>query len=405
MTPPLYPLDGCRVVDFTTIWAGPQLCAAMSDMGAEVIKVESRMGTDQARSNVAQKSEFRLRMESQRHARGRKYHVTLNLASGEGLGILADILRTADVFVCNLSPKVIEKFGLSYEELRPHRPDLIMATISAAGHTGPWSDLMAMGPAINPVVGSDSLVGYPDTGELVLSYWDPDPAMGAMGFYAIMLALLHREETGEGQFLDLSFCELLPDLIPEPFMEYQMTGAVPGPRGNAHPRMAPHGIYPSADEDSWISVAVATDEEWTALCEAIDRPELATDPRFANTTSRVAHRDELDAIVTDWTRRCGDYEAMDLLQAAGVAAAPALNIGQIFLDPHDTHRRTSIRVETPDIDASEVTYGIPWRLSETPGALQRLARPMGSDNRAFFSELMGMPVAEVERLIENKALY
>lgn len=398
------PLDGYRVVDLTTIWAGPQTCAALSDMGAEVIRIESALGTDQSRTNIAEKSEYRLKLESQRHARGRDYYITLNLSSVDGYQLLLDILKTADVFICNLSPKVVEKFRLSYEELRPVRPDLIMATISAAGHTGPWNDLMAMGPAINPVVGSDSLVGYPDTGELMLSYWDPDPAMGTMAYYAVMLALYHREETGEGQLLDLSFCELLPNLIPEAFLEYQMTGVIPGPRGNQHPRMVPHGLFSCLGEDSWVSIAVGDDVEWKALCHALDLPDLVDDPRYARIQGRLKHRGELDEIVSAWTSERTPDQIAEYLQRAGVAAMPALSIGQIFFDPHDTYRRTSVRVETPDIEAGELTYGIPWRLNGTPGAVRRLGKPLGFDNERFYSEFMGMSPETLSSLRDRDAL-
>lgn len=398
------PLAGYRVVDITQVWAGPQLCSSMGDMGAEVIRVESLAGTDIGRISSVPKSDFRRFLESQRHSRARAYCITLNIAEPEGGELFRELISTTDIFVCNLSPRVQEKLGIRYQDLRPLRPDLIMATISAAGHTGPFRELMAYGPGFNAFVGHDSLVGYPDTGELMSAYWDPDPAMGVMGFYAVMLAIWHREETGEGQHVDLSFSEFLTGLLGEPVLEYQMTGEVPGPQGNLHPCLAPHNIYPSSGDDSWVSIAVGAEEEWVALCRVMEIPELASDPRFADGALRLEHREELDEIIGRWTRGRTHDEAMHLLQEVGVAATPAFNIGELYHDPHDTYRRTSVPVEAPGLAKEDVIYGIPWHLSETPGAIQRLGVGMGRDNDVFFSQVLGLPDDRIRELADRHVL-
>ena len=154
-----------------------------------------------------------------------------------------------------------------------------------------------------------------------------------------------------------------------------MTGEVPKPKGNRHPHMAPHEIYPSKDDDSWVSIAVNGEEEWRAFCGAIGRPELAADPRFATLADRLANLAALDETVAAWTRERSSIEATHVLQRAGVAAAPAYKVSELYHDPHDIARRTSIDVHVDELDAAAVTYGIPWRLSETPGAVRSLGRP------------------------------
>lgn len=401
----ILPLQGLRVVEISQIWAGPQLCSSLGDMGAEVVRIESRAGTDQVRFSEAEKGEYRVLLESQRHARSRSYYISLNVASSEGKEIFKEIITTADLFVCNLSPKALRKLGLTYEDLRPYRPDLVMATISATGSDGPWSDLVAFGPSMNAVMGSDSLVGYPDTGELMASYWDPDPTMGVMGFYAVMLALYHRQETGEGQHIDLAFSEQLVDLISEPVLEYQMRGVLPKPRGNRHPRMAPHQIYPCLLEDTWVSIAVSLQTEWQALCIAIGQPGLASDPRFAETDGRLTHLDELDDIISEWTRGYTNTQATEILQAVGVAATPAFGVAEAYHDPHDIHRRTSINLETTDLPPDLVTYGIPWRLSLTPGSVRRLGQTLGYDNHSFLTEMLGFRKSQLDQLTKGHVLY
>ena len=400
------PLEGYRIIDFTQVWAGPQIGAALGDMGAEVVRVESRAGTDVQRNSPVEKSPMRQKLDSQWYYRSRSDYITINLLKPQGVELLKRLVQWGDVLVLNLSPKTQQALGVDYASLRSLKPELIMASFSAAGQDGPWSDLLAFGPAISCIIGTESLVGYPGGhGQPMLHIWDPDPAMGVMLGFAILTALYHRERTGQGQLIDLAFTEMLPGFLGEPILEYQMSGRAPEPSGNQHPRMAPHEIYACRDEDTWVSIAVGTEQEWQALCHVIGPPELATDDRFSDSYRRVNHRAELDAIVGAWTSQRTHVEAADVLQQAGVAAAPAFSVADLYHDPHDVYRRTSIKVETPDLEAGDVTYGIPWRLSETPGSIRQLGRPMGSDNHRFFSSQLDMSPDEIDRLIQEQVIY
>ncbi len=400
------PLDGLRVIDFTQVWAGPQISACLGDMGAEVVRVESNAGTDVQRNTNREKSEMRKLLETHWYYRSREYYVTLNLLKEEGVALLKRMLHWGDVLVLNLSPHKQRALGVDYETLRKEKPDLILVAFSAAGQWGPYDDLLAFGPSMNIAVGSDALVGYPeDHGKPMLHVWDPDPGMGVMLGYAILTAVFHRSRTGEGQLVDLPFSELLPNFLGEPILEYQISGEVPKPKGNRHPHMAPHEIYPSSGEDTWVSIAVATEEEWRSFCTVIGEPDLAADPRFATLSARQANLAVLDETVSTWTRSCSNIQATHLLQQAGVAAAPAYKVSELYHDPHDISRRTSINVNVDNLNANDVTYGIPWRLSETPGAIRGLGRPLGADNKRFFGGELQLDPTEIKRLIEGQVIY
>ena len=405
------PLEGTRVIDLTQVWAGPALGAYLGDMGAEVIRVESMAGTDLLRRNQAQhtgqeKSEFRTLLDSQWHYRNRRYYLTLNLASSEGLDLFHDLVRQSDVVLQNFSPMTAQRFGLTFESLKRIRPDVIVASISAAGQDGPWHDLLGFGPSVNAIAGTNGLVGYPDDdGKLMMSIWDPDPAMGVMASYAVMTALFRRGRTGQGQQVDLPFTEFLPSLLGEPVLERQMNGRMPKPMGNLHPRLVPHNVFPCIEPETWVSIAVQTEEEWRGLCEAMGKPELQRDPRFSDLRHRLDNREAIEGIVGDWTRGRTSGQVTETLQAAGVAAAPAFSVAELYHDPHDQYLRSTVHIDTPGLPPEALTYGIPWRLSETPGSVRYLGRDPGQDNEELFGEVLGLSEAEIERLVEQGAIY
>ncbi len=399
-----FPLAGLRVVEISQVWAGPQLCACLGDMGAEVIRIESAYGTDFGRFSRVERSPLRAFLELHRHPRSRDHYISINLGNAEGSALFREIIKTADVFVCNVAPRAMEKLKLTYGDIKPLRPDIVMATISAAGLTGPRKDLVGFGPSVNAVAGSDSLVGYPETGKLMTSFWDPDPVMGVAGAYGVLLGIYHRQATGEGQLIDLSFFEVLTGLIGEAMLEYQMWGKLPALRGNTHPVMAPHGVYGSDGEDAWISIAVKTEEEWRGLCKAFQQPELADDPRFRTFDLRRRNRKALDALVQEWCQQRPPDDAVKLLQEHGVAAARVMSVGDAFHNPHDAYRRTNIEILDPTITKDQVTYGIPWRLNKTPGALRRMGQPCGQDNMRFFTTMLGLTQELVEDMAKRDVL-
>jgi benzylsuccinate CoA-transferase BbsF subunit len=399
-----YPLEGYRVADLGQVWAGPVLAHLLADMGAEVIRIESKAGTDQMRNLARDPSEIRKSLDANFVYRNRTC-VTVNFTKPRGAELVKEIVKRCDIVIENFAPRVLRKFGLGYEAFKAVKPDIIMVSMSAAGQDGPYRDLMGYGPSINSLSGVDSLVGYPGEQQLMVNVWDADPTTAVTAAFAVQSALHYRERTGKGQYIDLSFYEGLASLVGEGIMDCSMNKRVALPRGNQHPMMAPHGIYPCAGKDKWVSIAVKTQAEWQAFCTAIGSPKWAKDERFADVFGRLQHREALDDLVAQWTRQHKNYEAMHLLQKHGVAAAIVATLEDVYLDPHDAFRRTSLKIVDKRQDPQDVVYGIPWRLSDTPGAIHKLASPMGADNERIFRGMLNMPKDEYQRLMDEQVIY
>jgi len=399
-----YPLDSYRVVDFSWVWAGPLLGMILADMGAEVIKVETNKRLDSARltpgrTTVGPETDFVF------HSMNRnKLGITVDMSDPRGAALIRGLVEISDVAVENFSPKGLRNLGLEYASLREVNPQLVMISLPAAGQYGPLSDIVTYAPSLGALCGYSSLIGYP--GERVLGEQTPylDVNSAIHGAFAVLAALYYRERTGKGQYIDMAQIEVGASAIGEAFMEYFINGRVMGTRGNRHPAMAPHNNYPCKGDDKWISIAVKTDEEWRSFCDAIGSPPWAEDVRFGDGSNRLRNQEELDRLVSGWTVELTYYEAMDILQKAGVAAAPCLDLSERFSDPHFEERQTHLQVEHP-ATGDDIIAGIPFKLSETPCEVRRPAPLLGQHNEYVFGELLGKTREEIAQLIEDKVIY
>ena len=231
--------------------------------------------------------------------------------------------------------------------------------------------------------------------EIGISY--PDPNAGIFGAFAIMAALTQRALTGEGQYIDQSQWETALVLMPEGLLQYEMTGREPERQGNRDCVMAPHECYPAAGEDNWVSIAVGTEEEWRALCRVMGNPALADDARFKTASLRKENEDALDEIVTVWARQHDRWEVTRMLQAAGVAAFPAMSNKDLAEDPHLLERGFLVEPEHPEIGKRKHA-GIPWKMSETPCAVRSAAPIRGADTEDVMKSLLGYTSDKVEQL-------
>ncbi len=412
--PPL-PLSRYRVVDFGTAWAGPMAAQLLADLGAEVIKVESRERMDGLRlgrpivGDDITGGDRGLWPELQPVFHGinrNKLSVTLNLKTDDGLSLVRELLARSDVAINNYSPGVLERLGLSYQEMRQLRPDIILVSMPALGETGPLRDVLAYAPIIQALSGLMSVVGYsedePLVGELQAPWSDVVAAIHAA--LASVAALRHRNLTGQGQFIEVAQLEATTSMLGDAFLEYQMTGSAPLPQGNFDLAFAPHNNYPCSDPDRWIAIAVGNDEEWSAFCQALGSPAWSTDDRFGTLTARLTNIAELDAQVSAWTRRHTAQDITDLLQGYGVAAMPVMNIEDQFINPHLQERQAYLEVEHPHVGI-EWLYGMPWLLSSTPGGITRPAPLLGQHNDYILGELLGLPAGELERLQGEQVIY
>jgi len=400
------PLAGVRVTEFTSAWAGPYATCLLGFLGAEVIKVESRQRIDHARlisfttssnfSNPDQSPVFNsLNLN--------KKSVCLNLTRPEAVEISKQLVMKSDVVVENMRPGVIGRLGLDYQALHEVKPDIIYLSSSSCGQTGPHRKHVGYAPNFASAAGLSAVTGYPD--------WPPSILSGAIDLrsataaaFSILAALLCRQRTGEGQYIDLASQETIVMLNGNPMMDFLMNQRVQVRKGNRSDTMAPHGCYRCRGDDHWISIAVANDPEWRALCGVMGKPELAEDQRFSEAEARWAHQEELDRIVGDWTGSRDAYELMHDLQRAGVAAAPSLSNEALFKDPHLEERGTFVQVDHPLLKKDWV-LSPPFRLSETPASIRRHAPSLGEHSQQVFEQLLEMSPGEIEKLREAQVIY
>ena len=410
-------LAGYRVIDLGSAWAAPMAAHLLADMGAEVIKVESRAKMDGMRlgrpmvgEDAAGGDEGRWpELQPVFHGLNRnKQSVTLNLKEPEGIDLLRGLIARSDVVIDNFSPGVMDRLGLDYAALRRLRPDIVVVAMPAAGNSGPLRDVIAYAPIVLALSGLMSLVGYEDgalVGELQ-SAWS-DAVAGLHAAMAATVALRHRSRTGRGQYIEAAQLEGTVSWLGEAVMDVAMNRREPAPIGNAGVGLAPHGVYPCAGGDRWISIAVGGEDEWRGLCAAARRLGPAPwtrDPRFADSYRRLRQREVLDAALRRWTVRFDAGELTADLQAEGVAAFPVMNIEDQFLDPHFRERGAWVEMEHP-MAGAEWLYGLAWRLSRTPGRIASPAPLLGQHNERVLGGLLGTPPDKLRRLEASGAVY
>lgn len=400
------PLSGIRIADFTWVWAGPFCTLQLAHMGAEVIRIESMRRVCVTRMlppwpggqpHLNRSGYFNQYNQGKRS-------ITIDISKPEGAALAKRIVAASDVATENFAAGVMDRLGLGYQELRKVKPDIIMISMSGYGQTGPESHYVSYGPAQVPLSGMSSLTGYIGWPPMHVGMSYGDPNAGLHAAFVIIAALLYRERTGKGQYIDMSQWESTMVILGEGIMDYTMNGTQPPRSGNRDPWMAPHGIFPCAGEDRWVSIACGSDEEWQALCRAMGRPELAQDPRFRTLADRKAHEDELEAIVSEWTAQRDPFEVTRLLQEAGVAAFPPLMNRELAEDPHMNARGFFVEREHPEVGVRKHA-GIPWRMSETPCEVWRAAPVLGQDNQYVFGELLGMSSQQIAELVERQIIF
>ncbi len=410
-TAPL-PLAGVRSLELAEIWAGPFCGVLLGDLGAEVIKIESIQRIARGPVRPPQGSagypdgdpgERPWNRAANFNGLNRnKLDLTLDLGDPKGADAFKELVSISDVVVSNYAYGVMtEKFGLDYETLRRVKPDLVMLLMPGFGNTGPYKRYRSMGMTIDALSGHSSQRGYPDLDLSTLSLvHHPDAVGGATAAFAVCAALHRRNRTGEGQFIDMAQAESFIPHMGEAVLEYGMTGHPRARRGNRHPDMAPHGVYPCEGEDNWVAIAVRTESEWRAACAAMGAHALADDPRFAMLDARLANHDELDAIIAGWTRGLDRRRAVELLQEAGVPAAAVVDCGaDAYDDPHLQARDYFQQVTHPEV-GTFLLSGPMWKLSEQGEPRHEPAPGLGEHNAYVLRDLLGVSgsaYAELER--------
>lgn len=401
------PLCGIRVINFGWVWAGPVVGQTLGFLGAEVLKIESRARVDMTR-NLPPFAEGIVdpdRSLSNHACWAGNGSVTLDLKQAEGRALALRLIAESDVVIENFGPGVIERLGFGYEALRAVKPDIILFSMPAAGLSGPLEHVRTYGLSLTSLTGLDSLVGYKGETPIPVENAFSDPFAGIFGGFAILTALSHRRNTGQGQHIEFSQQESVMQLVGPAYMDYVLNSRSGGPKGNEHPTgaAAPHGVFPCRGEDRWISIAVGGDDEWRALVRAMGEPAWARAAELATLAGRIAAIDHVHARVAEWTRAFDDRELADTLQRAGVAASPVLNVGDLLDDPQYRARGTFVEVEHP-LGFRETIYGGYVKMSRCEAAV-RPGPALGSANDRAFREILGLPEDEYRRLQDSRVIY
>ncbi|MPY91930.1 MAG: hypothetical protein GEV08_02365 [Acidimicrobiia bacterium] len=403
------PLDGVRVLDLSWVWAGPFASLQLAHLGADVIKVETG-----DRLCLGRRLPFHPPgVEPSLNTSGyfnqwnqAKRGLVLDLADPRGLALAKELVAQCDVLVENFAAGVLDRLGLGEAELHRARPDLVVASVTGYGQSGPCRDYMGYGPTAAPLSGLASLTGYPGEGPAEVGIAYGDPAAGIVAAWGVVAALAERARTGQGQRIDVSLWESTLVCQPEGWMAWAMRGEQPERRGNRHPAHAPHGCYRSrpahdtADSEqagAWVTIACTSEEGWQGLCTVVG-PALGDDPRFATATGRKAHEDDLDRAVEAWTSERDRWETTWALQAAGVAAFPTLSPRDLATDPHLEARGFLERLRHPEVGARTHT-GLPWRLTERHDRVRAPAPTLGQHTAEVLADVLGYGPEGVAELV------
>jgi crotonobetainyl-CoA:carnitine CoA-transferase CaiB-like acyl-CoA transferase len=405
------PLNGLRVVELTTAWAGPMAGRILAFLGAEVIHVESATRLDTWRQHRQVFSPFRYPRDGQgkrpwnrvaqfNSQNVNKLSLTLDLKLPGGRDVMLKLLAKSDVLLSNFTPGTLARLGLSYDDLTLIRPDIIVAEMPAFGLAGPMAHGPAIGPTMEMAAGMASMIGYPGSPPITTGPTYPDPMGAFHGAAAVLTALLHRRRGGGGQHVEIPQVEAAMHFIGEHILHAIATGQDPERVGNRVPWAAPHGIFPAAGEDQWIAIAARDDEEFQSLCHVMQRPDLAQDPRFAALPVRLRHQDELEAIIADWTRGQNKRDAADRLQSAGVPAAPVNDAAEAAASPYLAHRGHFTDLFHPEIGVIP-HEGLPFRLGGTPGGQHRASPCLGQDTDMILRDILGLTDADIAQLARD----
>jgi crotonobetainyl-CoA:carnitine CoA-transferase CaiB-like acyl-CoA transferase len=372
-------MTGIRVLDFGSFIAGPAAGMMMAHLGAEVIKMEHPRRPEPGRFFVnapkAPLADPKYGGQWFDVNNAGKKSLTVDYSKPEGRDIVLEIAKTADVWMENMPPGTIAKYGLGYEDIKKIRPSIIYLSSCASGQDGPERDYIGFATHFANMVGMGTLTGYPDQppSQFVGSM---DARSAANAVIAVLSALIYREKSGNGQYIDLASQEVIAAELGDVYLDCIINGHEQIRTGNHRMGYAPNNAYRCRGEDTWIAVAVRTQDEWENLCKAIGRPDLLHNVRYATAEKRFAYQEELDAILSDWAKDYEDREAMFFLQKQGVPATYTTNGKTFYQDEHVRARQTFTYIDHPKLGKDFICNPC-WRFSKTPAVIRRHAPVFG----------------------------
>lgn len=382
------PLSGVRVLDISTVVAGPFSCTLMADLGAEVLKVEMPGEGDHIRQLPPHKNGVALWSKvANRNKRG----VTLDLRQPDGIELLERLLPQYDVLVENFRPGTLDRWGLDLARLRALRPDLIVLRVTGFGQTGPYRSRPGFARIFEAMSGFVNLCGEQDGPPLYPGFPVSDALTGVFGAYAVAAALLHRGKHGEGQEIDLSATEAMLRVLDFMPIEYDQLGVARTRQGNLNAYSAPSSVYKTRD-DKWVVLAVSAPTVFRRLAVAIGRVDLLEDPMYSSNTARIRNREGIEGIMENWFGAHTLAEASDILMRHEVSFSPIYDMADIAADPHFSAREVLVRIQDEELGEVSMQNVVP-RFSATPGRIWRAGPGIGQHNDEVYGEL-GLSAAQ-----------
>ncbi len=400
------PLEGIRIIDLTRILAGPFSTMLMADLGADVIKVEQPGTGDPARGNGPFLSPEGAETDEQQFStyfmsinRGKR-SIAIDLAKLKGKDLLLRLVETADVLIENFRPGTMEKLGLGYDAARARNPRIVMCSVSGFGQTGPYAHRPALDVIVQGMGGMLSITGEPGRGPVRPGASIGDITAALFATVAIQSALLERERSGEGQFIDISMLDCQVSIMENAFMRYFTLGQVPQRIGTRHPSSTPFQAFETADGHVVVAIMGGSTDQWPLFCAAIDHVELIDDERYANGWARTQRYDELIPIIEEAMRTKTTAEWVEIIGEMGVPVGPVQDIAQVANDPQVGHRGMFVELDHPSLGAVKFV-GNPIKMSRTPGAPERIPPALGEQTAEVLTELLGLPDADVAELMSE----
>ncbi|MDR5752393.1 MULTISPECIES: CaiB/BaiF CoA-transferase family protein [unclassified Caballeronia] len=404
------PLEGIRVLDLTVALAGPYGSLLMGGLGAEVIRVESPGGSDIARNNppyvgkeglhFGVKREEEVSLTILNRARNKK-SITLDLKSEQGRALFMELVRESDVIIENASEGVTARLGVDYESVRKANPKIVYASLKAFGEPSPYPNLKGMDIIVQALSGIMDVTGFADGPPTRWGLPIADLVAPLFAVNGILAALIHRGRTGEGQQVQVSMLDCLSSMVAEEHFDVFFEHGYPKRSGNFHDRLVPFGVYGTAD--GYVAMVAFQPDWFRNLMEAIGRPEVAKDPRYATRGPRMKHAAEINTMIEAWTKQHSTEEVVrELQEKRGVPAAPVRSPLDVLKDPVLQERGAVVKLEHPGLrDVAVMGMGLPIKFSRTPVQFDQPAQELGASNDEIYRDLLKLPDERLQELREQ----
>jgi benzylsuccinate CoA-transferase BbsF subunit len=394
-------LEGIKVLDFSWAGAGPFATKFLADFGAEVFKVESKKRPDIGRltppfkNNVRNPDGSALFLQTNTG----KLSISLNLQNPKGIEIVKKLAGKVDIVMENFTPGVMTRLGLTYDELKKIKPDIIMASSSIYGQIGPKSRLSGFGNTGSAISGHYMLTGWPDRDPVSPGIAYADIVQPIYSTIAILAALEYRRNTGKGQLIDITQVETMVQFISPAMLDYFANGQIEKRMGNRNEYASPHGVFPCKGDDRWCAIAVFSEDVWKKLCTVMGNPEWCREVKFSTLEQRKKYEDELESHISKWTAGYDRFELTTILQKAGVASGPVQDGEDLFNDPHLRERQSFVKLTHPVIgECNHPTQ--PVKFSDYTPEL-KTSPCIGEHNEYVYKKFLGIPDDEYNTLLSE----